>query len=130
MADSIARTSDVSGEPWSPLTLRSVWAGVRRLDDIRAELGISRKALAERLSHSVEHGVVDRETCDHRPRFDYVSADSKRDGTGGQYSRTCIYDHRSASTIEWTETCTLLYRLPSCFSPIVTLCRSALTSRL
>jgi DNA-binding HxlR family transcriptional regulator len=71
MADSIARTSDVSGEPWSPLTLHSVWAGVRRLDDIQAELVISRKVLTERLSHSVEHGVVDRETYDHRPRLDY-----------------------------------------------------------
>ncbi|MFI9537652.1 winged helix-turn-helix transcriptional regulator [Nocardia fusca] len=72
MADSIAGTSDVGGEPWSPLTLHSVWAGVRRLDDIQAEPVKSRKVSAERLSHSVEHGVVDRETYDHRPRFDYV----------------------------------------------------------
>ncbi|WP_208754218.1 winged helix-turn-helix transcriptional regulator [Streptomyces bauhiniae] len=60
MVCSIARTLDVIGEPWSPLILRDVWAGVRRFDHIRADLGISRKVLTERLNHLVEHGVIER----------------------------------------------------------------------
>src|SRR5262249_35221835 len=54
MACSIARTLDVVGEPWSPLILRDVWVGIRRFDDIRADLGISSKVLAERLRWLVE----------------------------------------------------------------------------
>src|SRR5207302_4456602 len=45
MACSIARTLDVIGEPWSPLVLRDVWAGVDRFDQLQADLGISRKVL-------------------------------------------------------------------------------------
>lgn len=49
MACSIARTLDVIGEPWSPLVLRDVWAGVNRFDQLQADLGISRKVLTERI---------------------------------------------------------------------------------
>ena len=53
MACSIARTLDVIGEPWSPLILRDVWAGMNRFDAIQTDLGISRKVLTERLNHLV-----------------------------------------------------------------------------
>jgi DNA-binding HxlR family transcriptional regulator len=72
MACSIARTLDVIGEPWSPLILRDVWAGVTRFGQIQADLGISRKVLTERLNHLVEHGVLERRPYDRRPRFEYV----------------------------------------------------------
>jgi DNA-binding HxlR family transcriptional regulator len=71
MACSIARTLDVIGEPWSPLILRDVFAGVSRFDQIQADLGISRKVLTERLNHLVEHGVIERRPYDARPRYEY-----------------------------------------------------------
>jgi DNA-binding HxlR family transcriptional regulator len=72
MACSIARTLDVIGEPWSPLILRDVFAGIRRFDQIQADLGISRKVLAERLDHLVEQGVIERKPYDARPRYEYL----------------------------------------------------------
>ena len=75
MACSIARTLDVIGEPWSPLILRDVWAGITRFKQIQADLGISRKVLAERLNHLVEHGVLERRPYDRRPRYEYVLTD-------------------------------------------------------
>src|SRR3569833_1370506 len=72
MACSIARTLDVIGEPWSPLVLRDVFAGVTRFEQIQADLGISRKVLTERLNHLVEHVVRERRPYDRRPRYEYV----------------------------------------------------------
>ncbi|GHF28433.1 HxlR family transcriptional regulator [Amycolatopsis deserti] len=72
MACSIARTLDVIGEPWSPLVLRDVWAGLSRFEQIQADLGISRKVLTERLNHLVERGVLERRPYDRRPRYEYV----------------------------------------------------------
>jgi DNA-binding HxlR family transcriptional regulator len=72
MACSIARTLDVIGEPWSPLVLRDVWAGVTRFEQIQEDLGISRKVLTERLNHLVEQEVIERRPYDRRPRFEYV----------------------------------------------------------
>lgn len=72
MACSIARTLDVVGEPWSPLVLRDIWAGMTRFEQLQADLGISRKVLTERLNHLVEHGVLERRPYDRRPRYEYV----------------------------------------------------------
>lgn len=71
MACSIARTMEVIGEPWSPLVLRDVYAGLNRFEQIQADLGISRKVLTERLGHLVDHGVLERRPYDRRPRFEY-----------------------------------------------------------
>ncbi|NUP14290.1 MAG: helix-turn-helix transcriptional regulator [Polyangiaceae bacterium] len=71
MACSIARTLDVIWEPWSPLILRDVWVGMRRFDEIQADLGISRKVLTERLNHLVGEGVLERRKYDPRPRYEY-----------------------------------------------------------
>ncbi|MET8863889.1 helix-turn-helix domain-containing protein [Nonomuraea sp. NPDC004580] len=79
MACSIARTMDVIGEPWSPLILRDVWAGVHRFDHIQAGLGISRKVLTERLHHLVEQGVLERRPYDARPRYEYHLTDKGAD---------------------------------------------------
>ena len=73
MACSIARTLDVIGEPWSPLILRDVFAGIDRFDKIQADLGISRKVLTERLKWLVDCGVLAREQYEtHPPRHRYV----------------------------------------------------------
>ena len=73
MACSIARTLDIAGEPWSPLILRDVFAGITRFDDLQRDLGISRKVLAERLEWLVKQGVLERRAYSERPpRHDYV----------------------------------------------------------
>jgi DNA-binding HxlR family transcriptional regulator len=73
MACSIARTLDVIGEPWSPLILRDVFVGIDRFEQIQADLGISRKVLAERLKWLVESGILERRQYETRPpRSEYV----------------------------------------------------------
>jgi DNA-binding HxlR family transcriptional regulator len=73
MACSIARTLDVIGEPWSPLILRDVWVGIDRFDQIQADLGISRKVLAERLKWLVESDVLERRQYETQPpRYEYA----------------------------------------------------------
>jgi DNA-binding HxlR family transcriptional regulator len=79
LACSIARTLDVVGEEWSPLILRDVWVGVRRFDQLQAELGISRKVLTERLNHLVDAGVLERRPYDQRPRYEYVLTEKGTD---------------------------------------------------
>ncbi|HEV3355763.1 MAG TPA: helix-turn-helix domain-containing protein [Pseudonocardiaceae bacterium] len=79
MACSIARTLDVVGEEWSPLILRDVWVGIRRFDQLQAELGISRKVLTERLHHLLEAGVLERHPYDQRPRYEYVLTEKGTD---------------------------------------------------
>jgi len=73
MACSIARTLDVIGEPWSPLILRDVWVGITRFERIQADLGISRKVLAERLKWLVDNEVLERSEYSSRPpRYEYT----------------------------------------------------------
>ena len=73
---SIARTLDVVGEPWTPLILRDVWVGIRRFDEIQADLGISRKVLTERLKWLLECGVLaSQEYSRTPPRSEYVLTD-------------------------------------------------------
>ena len=79
MVCSIARTLDVIGEPWSPLVLRDVWVGINRFDQLQADLGISRKVLAERLNHLVKQGVLERRPYDTRPRYEYVLTEKGAD---------------------------------------------------
>ena len=77
---SIARTLDIAGEWWSPLILRDVHLGVTRFDDLRRDLGISRKVLSERLERLVEHGVLERRRYSERPpRDDYVLTEKGRE---------------------------------------------------
>ena len=69
---SVARTLDVIGDRWTPLVLRDVAIGVSRFEAIQRDLGISRKVLAQRLQHLVEHEVVVPVPYqDHPPRHDY-----------------------------------------------------------
>lgn len=71
MACSIARTWDVIGEPWSALIVRDVWVGIRRFDQLQADLGISRKVLTERLNHLVASEVLERRPYGVGARFEY-----------------------------------------------------------
>jgi DNA-binding HxlR family transcriptional regulator len=70
---SIARALEVVGERWSLLILRSVLLGVRRFDDLQAELGITRSVLTARLHRLVDEGVLARARYQDRPaRYEYV----------------------------------------------------------
>lgn len=69
----IAQTLGVVGDWWSWLIVRDVAGGVTRFDALQRALGISRRALAERLSTLVEHGVLRKTAYTTRPpRFDYL----------------------------------------------------------
>jgi DNA-binding HxlR family transcriptional regulator len=54
------------------LVLRDIKVALTRLEQIQADLGMSRKVLTERLNHLVEQGVLQRRPYDRRPRFEYV----------------------------------------------------------
>ena len=69
---SIARTVEVVGEWWSLMIIRDVFLGLRRFDDIRDDLGISRNVLSDRLSTLVAHGVLEKvRYSEHPERFEY-----------------------------------------------------------
>ena len=67
MACSIARTLDVIGEPWSPLILRDIYAGITRFEQIQRDLGISRKVLTERLVWLVDRGILEQRQYTGQP---------------------------------------------------------------
>lgn len=68
----IAQAAAVVGEWWTLLILRDVAAGTNRFDELQAELAISRKVLAERLSALVADGVLERRLYQARPpRYEY-----------------------------------------------------------
>ncbi|GAB3934616.1 hypothetical protein GCM10027614_07950 [Micromonospora vulcania] len=53
--------------------MRDVAGGTTRFDALQRELGVSRRALTERLAALVEHGVLERRAYSQRPpRFDYL----------------------------------------------------------
>ncbi len=69
----IAQALGVVGDWWTLLVLREVTGGVTRFDGIQASLGISRRALTDRLNALVEHGVLARSPySEHPPRYDYL----------------------------------------------------------
>ncbi|MDX1434083.1 MAG: helix-turn-helix domain-containing protein, partial [Gammaproteobacteria bacterium] len=68
----VARSLDVIGDAWTLLVVRDLLFGVRRFDALQADLGISRKVLADRLARLREHGIVTRSRYHERPpRYEY-----------------------------------------------------------
>lgn len=68
----VARAMDIVGELWSFLIIRNVFLGVRRFEGLRANLGISRKVLTERLDLLVARGILERRPYQERPlRHEY-----------------------------------------------------------
>lgn len=77
---SIARTLDIVGEWWTPLIVRDVYLGLRRFDQLQANLGISRKVLTERLARLVDAGVLERHSYSTRPpRDEYLLSTAGRE---------------------------------------------------
>jgi DNA-binding HxlR family transcriptional regulator len=69
---SIAQALEVLGDWWTLLVVREAFLGVRRFADFEANLGISKNVLTQRLSHLVEHGVLERiDAGVHGPRYEY-----------------------------------------------------------
>jgi DNA-binding HxlR family transcriptional regulator len=73
---SIAGALEVVGERWSLLIVRDVFLGLRRFDEIQANLGIARNVLQTRLRRLEEHGVLERRLYQERPpRHEYLLTD-------------------------------------------------------
>ncbi|MDG4839215.1 winged helix-turn-helix transcriptional regulator [Micromonospora sp. WMMD967] len=69
----IAQALGVLGDWWTFLIVRDVAGGTTRFDALHRELGVSRRALTERLGALVEHGVLERRPYSrHPPRYDYL----------------------------------------------------------
>lgn len=58
---SVARSLDIVGEWWTLLIVRDVFMGLHRFEQIRADLGISKKVLTDRLNTLVERGILRKE---------------------------------------------------------------------
>jgi DNA-binding HxlR family transcriptional regulator/peroxiredoxin len=69
----IAQTMGVVGDWWTWLVLREIAGGLTRFDRIQGALGISRRALTERLATLVDHKILTKRAYSERPpRHDYV----------------------------------------------------------
>jgi DNA-binding HxlR family transcriptional regulator len=69
---SLARALGLIGDEWTLLVLREAFFGTRRFADFEANLGISKNVLSQRLSHLVDHGVLERvDAGQHGTRYEY-----------------------------------------------------------
>ncbi|MFV2009996.1 MULTISPECIES: winged helix-turn-helix transcriptional regulator [unclassified Micromonospora] len=68
----VARALEVVGERWTILIVRDALFGTTRFDDFRANLGVARNVLSNRLQTLVEADVLDRVAYQQRPpRYEY-----------------------------------------------------------
>jgi len=76
---SIARALELIGERWTLLIVRNVYLGVRRFDDLQAQLGVARNVLATRLDSLTASGILQRRPYGERPvRHEYVLTEKGR----------------------------------------------------
>src|SRR6476619_2932775 len=72
-ACNIAAALEVVGERWSLLIVREVFLGVRRFEEMQADLGIARNVLQARLRRLEDNGVLERRLYqEHPPRHEYL----------------------------------------------------------
>ena len=57
---SIAQFAEALGDKWSLLIVREAFNEVQTFSGFEKRLGIAKNVLAERLSHLVEHGILER----------------------------------------------------------------------
>lgn len=68
----IAAVAELVGDKWSMLVVRDVFRGVRRFDELCADLGMSRAVLTVRLRKLVDAGVLTKVPYQERPlRHEY-----------------------------------------------------------
>lgn len=69
---SLARAMAVVGDRWTLLVLREAFLRVRRFEEFQERLGIARRVLTERLTHLVDHGVLEKRVYQSAPvRYEY-----------------------------------------------------------
>jgi DNA-binding HxlR family transcriptional regulator len=56
----IARTTDLLGDWWTPMVMRSALFGCSRFEQFQAALGVSRTTLTQRLNRLVDEGMLER----------------------------------------------------------------------
>ncbi|WP_423604554.1 winged helix-turn-helix transcriptional regulator [Sphingomonas sp. MS122] len=61
---SLPAALEAMGERWSFLILRASFNGLYHFEEFQSELGIARNILANRLARLVDHGILERRTCD------------------------------------------------------------------
>lgn len=74
----MARASELLGDRWVLLILREAFYGVRRFEDVRADIDAPRAVLSQRLARLVEAGLLDKRPYrdpGDRQRFEYVLTD-------------------------------------------------------
>jgi DNA-binding HxlR family transcriptional regulator len=77
---SIARTLSVLGERWTLLVIREAFLGVKRFEQMQADLGIARNTLSDRLNTLVDEGILERRAYQERPvRHEYKLTQKGRD---------------------------------------------------
>lgn len=70
---SIARTTDLLGDWWTPLILRDAANGLDTFDAFQSNLGISRNTLTQRLERLVSEDMLEKVKYNARPaRYRYV----------------------------------------------------------
>lgn len=68
----VARTAGITGDYWSLLVLRELFAGNHRFDDIQAMTGATPQMVAARLKRLEGGGLVERRLYSQRPpRYEY-----------------------------------------------------------
>ena len=68
----IAQALEAFGDWWSLLIVRNAFFGMRRFADFERNLGIAKNILTARLSHLVEHGILERvDVGTEGQRFEY-----------------------------------------------------------
>ncbi len=68
----VAQAMVVIGDSWTVLILRDALRGAAKFDEFQRATGASRAIISERLSHLVQHDVMERvQYEEHPPRFAY-----------------------------------------------------------
>lgn len=67
---SLAQALDIIGERWTLLILRDVFFGIKRFDQLQANLGIARNILTERLNRLVDEQILEKRQAEGA-RFEY-----------------------------------------------------------
>ncbi|MGE0751440.1 MAG: winged helix-turn-helix transcriptional regulator [Variibacter sp.] len=77
---SVSRALQVIGDKWSFMVAREAFFGVRRYDQIQANLNIAPNILTDRLSRFVAKGIFRKRIYQKSPpRYEYVLTDKGRD---------------------------------------------------
>lgn len=90
-----AMAAEILGDRWTLLIIREAFYGVKRYDDMLADLDAPRSVLTQRLKRLVENGILTREPYREqgaRTRYAYVLSD-----TGKAFATTLI------ALIQWAD---------------------------